>query len=59
MKKNNNYYKSKKIDETIELGFDDYTEMFQEGFSDMEISHELGVDENYVRKLREEFQSDY
>jgi hypothetical protein len=41
------------------LDFDDCEEMFQEGYSDNEISNELGINEDYVRKLREEFQRDY
>ena len=59
MKIMNNYFKDKKSQEIMDIIYDDYTNMFQEGFSDTEISKELGVDENYVRKLREDYQSDY
>lgn len=59
MKRINNYFKEKKSQEIMDIIYDDYTNMFQEGFSDIEISKELGVDEDYVRKLREDYQSDY
>lgn len=39
--------------------YSDYEEMFQEGFSDPEISHELGVDEEFVHRLRTEYESEY
>jgi hypothetical protein len=59
MKRIHNYFKDKKYQEIIDLGYEDYEEMFQEGFSDAEISREFGVNENYVRGLREEYESNY
>lgn len=56
MKKRNSYFREKRAEE---IGFSDYTEMFEEGYSDTEISRELGVDEDYIRDLRNEYQNDY
>lgn len=52
-------FSGKRHKENIELDFNEYAEMFQEGLSDAEISNEFGVDESFVRSLREEYQSDY
>lgn len=57
--KNSNKFKKIKSEELKDLGYEDYAEMFQEGMSDSEISRELGVDEKYVKKLRNEYQNDY
>ncbi|KPU44982.1 hypothetical protein OXPF_14600 [Oxobacter pfennigii] len=59
MKKRTNYFKIKKVQKNLELGSNDYEEMFEEGFSDAEISNEFGVDEDYIKKLREDYQKDY
>lgn len=59
MKRNKYYYRSKRAEEMMDLSFDDYAEMFEGGFSDTEISNELGVEKKYVSKLREEYRRDY
>lgn len=59
MKKRNNYFREKKIEEIKDLGYEDYIEMFQEGMSDSEISNELGLDEKYIKQLRSEYQDDF
>jgi hypothetical protein len=33
--------------------------MFEEGFTDTEISKEFDINEEYVKKLREEYLNDY
>jgi hypothetical protein len=59
MKKRKNYFREKRIEEIQELGYEDYMDMFQEGMSDSEISNEVGVDEKYIKRLREEYQNDF
>lgn len=58
MKKVQNYFRTKKDEEEVQLDFNDYSEMFQDGYSDSEISLEFKVDENFVKKLRDEYQQD-
>lgn len=59
MKKRKDYFRVKKMQEISEIGYSDYEELFQEGYTDEEISRDLGVDEEFVKKLREEYQNDY
>lgn len=59
MKKRNNYLREKKVQEISDIGYNDYIEMFDEGYSDTEISKELGINEKYIKWLREEYQSDF
>ena len=59
MKKVYNYFETKKAEEIIDRDYVDYEEMFQEGFTDNEIACEFGIAENYVKKLRNEYQRDY
>ncbi|HBM75630.1 MAG TPA: hypothetical protein DD429_08765 [Clostridiaceae bacterium] len=59
MKKQKNYFREKRIEEIQELGYEDYMDMFQEGMSDSQISNEVGVDEKYIKRLREEYQNDF
>lgn len=59
MKKRNNYYKNKKVNEITDLDYNDYVDMFEEGHSDVEISQEFGISESFVKRIREEYQQDY
>lgn len=52
--KENNYSKKNE-----EIDFNDCEEMFEEGFSDIEISKEIGINKKYIKKLREEYENDY
>lgn len=54
-----NHSTYKNTDELKYFGYEDYDEMFQEGMSDSEISHETGVDEKYIKRLRNEYLKDY
>lgn len=54
-----NHQKNSSDYDLKDLGYEDYAELFQEGMSDSEISHELGVDEKYIKGLRKEYQNDY
>lgn len=51
--------KGKTYEDNAYPDFDDCSEMFQEGYSDSEIAHELGVHEDYVKKIREEYLKEY
>lgn len=46
-------------EDSKQVDFDEYAEMFEEGYSDEEISSEFGDSENFIKKLREEYQKDY
>lgn len=59
MKKNNNYFWAKRAEEAMEADFNDYIDLFEEGYDDKEISAALGVDEKYIQSLRMEYQRDY
>lgn len=59
MKNKNTFAKDRKFDENSAPEFDDCSEMFEEGYSDLEIAHELGVQEDYIKRLREEYQKEY
>jgi len=59
MKERNSYSREKKAEEVMDLGYEDYIEMFEGGYSDSEISKEFGIDERYIKSLRDEFLNDY
>jgi hypothetical protein len=60
MKKKNNYFKEKKVEEITDITLTDYEDIFLEGWwPDTEISNEIGVNEDYIKDLMEEYQSDY
>jgi len=59
MKKRNNYFREKKMMEICDISYNDYIEMFEEGYSDNEISNDLGINEDYVKKLRQDYQNDF
>lgn len=59
VKKKDTFTKNKKFEEDTYPDFNDCSEMFQEGYSDSEIAHELGVQEDYVKKVREEYLKEY
>lgn len=59
MKKRNNYFKEKIAEELVDMSFDDYTDLFQDGLSDDDISRGLGVDVEYVKNIRNDYLSDY
>lgn len=50
---------NKKIEGADYPDFDDCSELFQDGYSDSEIAHELGVKEDYIKKIREEYLKEY
>jgi len=43
----------------LDLNFHDFNELLKHGYTDEEISKELGVEKNYVKKLREEVERDW
>jgi hypothetical protein len=59
MKRMNNYFQEKKTEETIDLYYNDYEELFDKGYSDNEISREMGVSEVFIKRLRDEYLRDY
>lgn len=59
MKRMNNYFEKRKDKATSDMYCNDYEELFEEGYSDSEISRELGVSEVFVKRLRDEYLKDY
>lgn len=59
MKNKNTFAKDRRFEDDSYPDFDDCTEMFQDGYSDSDIAHELGVQEDYVKKIREEYLKEY
>lgn len=43
----------------LDLNLHDFNELLKQGYTDEEISKELGVEKNYVKKLREEVERDW
>ncbi len=48
------YLGNKNMNQFTDIDFHDFTDMVQSGLADEEIAREIGISENYVRKLKNE-----
>ena len=48
------YLGNKNMNQFTDIDFHDFIDMVQSGLADEEIAKEIGINENYVRKLKNE-----